>query len=566
MSPVASRSDEADLALREQLSSLQALVALSMRMTDSDDEALILRLAGTAVPSLASCRLVGIHLTEEGWRAAPDDAVEAQLLADVETQLAIVTRAGGAISVGHEAWGWAFPLRSISGHFGFLIVSADAEPLPGAQFLLRVLSQQTGVALANARLHTHERRQAAELLAINSQLADTLTALERSTAVHDRLTQVAVAGEGQEGIARAVHEVTGFAVAIEDRYGNLRAWAGPDPAPPIPKDPPDAREAMLRRALEASGPIRHDGRLLVVAQPREDILGVLALVDPDEIAGEQAKVALEHAATVLAMELARLSSITEAEIHLRRDLVDELLAGTDETSAIARAEALGYDLERPHRAIVVEAPDLSDRRELFHAVRRAARGCGVGTLLIKRGQSIVVLADTDRPWDTFRTAVSNELHGGRCRVGVGSVCERVGDLPRSHREALFALRVQAEAGGSAQATSFDELGVYRLLSGLDDLDDIERFASSWLGDLIDYDAKKEASELVTTLGEYLDRGGSYDATAQALSVHRSTLKYRLQRIREISGHDLSSPETQFNLQLALRAWRTLCILRGERPN
>jgi DNA-binding PucR family transcriptional regulator len=105
-----------------------------------------------------------------------------------------------------------------------------------------------------------------------------------------------------------------------------------------------------------------------------------------------------------------------------------------------------------------------------------------------------------------------------------------------------------------------------LLSGLDDLDDIERFASSWLGDLIDYDAKKEASELVTTLGEYLDRGGSYDATAQALSVHRSTLKYRLQRIREISGHDLSSPETQFNLQLALRAWRTLRILRGERPN
>src|SRR6185312_6342288 len=161
---------------------------------------------------------------------------------------------------------------------------------------------------------------------------------------HDRLTQVAVAGEGQEGIARAVHEVTGFAVAIEDRYGNLRAWAGPDPAPPIPKDPPDAREAMLRRALKASGPIRHDGRLLVVAQPREDILGVLALVDPDEIAGEQARVALEHAATVLAMELARLSSITEAEIHLRRDLVDELLAGTDEMSAVARAEALGYDL------------------------------------------------------------------------------------------------------------------------------------------------------------------------------------------------------------------------------
>ena len=69
--------------------------------------------------------------------------------------------------------------------------------------------------------------------------------------------------------------------------------------------------------------------------------------------------------------------------------------------------------------------------------------------------------------------------------------------------------------------------------------------------------------MVATLGHYLDYGGNYEATAQALSVHRSTLKYRLQRIREISGHDLASPDTQFNLQLASRAWRTLQALRSD---
>ena len=105
--------------------------------------------------------------------------------------------------------------------------------------------------------------------------------------------------------------------------------------------------------------------------------------------------------------------------------------------------------------------------------------------------------------------------------------------------------------------------MYRLFAGLDDLDEIERFAQRWLGELIEYDTKKDASELVTTLGQYLDCGGNYDATAHALSVHRSTLKYRLQRIREISGHDLASPEIQFNLQLAVRAWRTLDTVRGQ---
>jgi DNA-binding PucR family transcriptional regulator len=40
------------------------------------------------------------------------------------------------------------------------------------------------------------------------------------------------------------------------------------------------------------------------------------------------------------------------------------------------------------------------------------------------------------------------------------------------------------------------------------------------------------------------------------------LKYRLQRIGEISGHDLSDPDTSFNLQLAIRAWHTLAALRS----
>ena len=97
------------------------------------------------------------------------------------------------------------------------------------------------------------------------------------------------------------------------------------------------------------------------------------------------------------------------------------------------------------------------------------RDCGVGTMLISRGPTVVVLADTERPWEAFRSTVERELRGGRCRVGVGSRCNRVADLPRSHEEALLALRVQALAGGPDQATAFDELGVYRLFAGLDDL-------------------------------------------------------------------------------------------------
>ena len=69
------------------------------------------------------------------------------------------------------------------------------------------------------------------------------------------------------------------------------------------------------------------------------------------------------------------------------------------------------------------------------------------------------------------------------------------------------------------------------------------------------------TQLVLTLSEFLDHGGSYSASATALSVHRNTLKYRLRRIKDVSGHDLGVPDTVFNLQLATRAWRTLRALR-----
>jgi sugar diacid utilization regulator len=554
---------ESEVALRDQLSSLQGLLALSMLMTEGGNERHILNLATTSVPSFGPCRVEGLYLVDGGWRTTAGQCADATVRADVEAQLTVLSAAGGAIGIPHAAWGWAFPLRSLEGHLGHLVVAGDREPSASEQFLLRVLAQQTGIAMANARSHARERETAGELRAANIALADTVSALERSTAIHDRLTRVAMEGEGQEGIARAVHELTGLPVAIEDRHGNLWAWAGPDRPNPYPKDPPALRQQLLQRAIYAGQPIRERGRIYAVASPDEDMLGVLVLVDPAGHAGDQEQVALEHGRTVLAMDLARLKSLADTELRLGGDLVEELLVGGDEERALARARALGYDLERPHRVIVVEGTARAlDDEAFFHAVRRAAGDTRVGSLLAMRGGSVVVLADTDLPWERFRSSVLAQLGRGRCQVGVGGVCDRPADFPRSFREAALALRMQAASQSADRATAFDRLGVYRILADVEDTSGIERFARDWLGSLLEYDERKR-SDLVTTLTRYLECGGNYDATAEALATHRNTLKYRLKRIREISGHDLGDAETNFNLQLATRAWQTLRALRDD---
>ena len=418
---------------------------------------------------------------------------------------------------------------------------------------MQVLAQQAGIVLASARLHSRERAQAAELAAAN-------LALQRSLAVHDRLTEVAMAGTGQQGIAEAVYALTDHPTWIEDCFGNLRAWAGPGRPGRYVKDLPDDRERLLRQVMETSGPLRDRDRLVSVARLAGAPAGVLMLGDPGRTAGEVERLAIEHATTVLAMELARLQNMVESRAKARTNLVLELVAGDDGPATVNRAQGLGYDLGRPHRVIALQCQEGEDVDSFCTAVTRAMLAVGVGSLVAARLTEVIVLADTEPAWDRFRTAVIAEMHGARCSIGVGSRCDELGDFPRSYREAQLALRVQEAVGGGEQVAIFDDLGVYQVLATTTDMSAMESFAGDWLGTLVQYDAM-HGSQLVATLTAYLDSGGTYDATADALSVHRSTLKYRLKRIREVSGHDLGDPDTRFNLQLATRAWRTMLVLR-----
>jgi DNA-binding PucR family transcriptional regulator len=72
-----------------------------------------------------------------------------------------------------------------------------------------------------------------------------------------------------------------------------------------------------------------------------------------------------------------------------------------------------------------------------------------------------------------------------------------------------------------------------------------------LGRLLAYD-RQHNTDLVATLRAYFEQNANASETARKLYVHRNTLNYRLQRISEISGLDLGSPDTRLALQVALR--------------
>jgi len=550
-------------SLRERLSEFRALLVISMLMTESVNEDQILELATSSAPGLGPWQVEGYRFADGQWHAGLHGSASPP--PGLGKQLAALGGNGGPVSLAGRAWAWAwaYPLSGAGGPLGHLIASSAAEPTAEQRFLIKVLAQQTGVAVSNARLHARERATAAELATTNEALAATVNRLQRSMDIHQRLTSVAVSGEGQPGIAKALHELTGMPVAIEDRYGNLTAWAGPGQPDPYPKESFAKREHLLRRLMRAASPTRDGERLMLLASPRSDVLGVLSLIDPQRRADHADLVALEHGATVLAMELARLRGIADAELRLRGDLVHDLLTGTDDESALTRAEALDYDLRRPHRVVIVQGRGRARQHDaLLTAVRRAMRHARLGGLFENRTGDVAVITAAQGDWEQLRCAVMSDL-GGQVLVGVGAPTRRPSELPRSLREAGLALRLQKSLLPGSGACEYPKLGIFRMLAAIPDLSDVDSFVREWLGSLLDYDARRQA-ELVHTLTQYLEHGGNYDATAAELSVHKSTLKYRLQRIRELTGLELNDPDVHFNLQLATRAWGTLQALGSDR--
>jgi len=560
--------------LREQISNLHSLFVLSMMMTESRDEDEILSLAVTSVASLGPGTTDGAYLPSdrgfERFREPPGRKRKA-----VTAALAALGADDGPVAVPGAAWAFAFALRSLGGHWGWLVVTAPAEPGPDDQFLLKVLAHQTGSALENASLHRRERAGAAELAEVNAELASvnerlaaTVADLERTATIHEALTRASASGAGEDGIAATLHELTGYPVAVEDRFGNLRAWAGPGRPDPYPKPDARRRAQLLRQARRDGHPLRSGDRLVALAQPRDEVLGVLALVDPGGAAGPHDAFALEHGALVLAAELAHLRGLGQMELRLRGDLVDELCTGTDDDSAHARAQAIGYDLHRPHAVVVVRGRGKATGEALARAVEQAAAEMEIGSLVGRRQGAVVLLATAgsggaEPPqarvtarWNDFGEALAAAFPSGTVAVGVGGPCLAPSDFPRSAREAFVALGVRQASRRPAGVTTYDSLGLYRILAGGEHQGEVEGFVREWLGPLLDYDAAHGA-ELVKTLSTYLECGGNYDETAHGLAIHRSTLRYRLQRIREVSGLDLADVDARFNLHAATRAWRVL---------
>jgi purine catabolism regulator len=421
--------------------------------------------------------------------------------------------------------------------------------------------------------------------------------LKRSIEIHRRFTELVLDGKGVNEICKTLAELLESAVTIEDASFHLLAHAGSTADPhrkeTILKQGTPQRvlfdpqiQRMLREVESQRAPVKvppfpHVGmsreRLIAPILAANQVLGYISVLDHPPHNEELAFMAIEQAALVLALAVAKERELAEVEGRVRGEFLEDLLHSTygDDAAAQRRARHLGYPLHGGHIVMLVDIDDFRGfhrsrqisedaiqalKREFLRRVAAVVRTSFARALVQGRSDQVVALLPLGSEGGDYQIrahALGTQIQqtiaewkpGFTVSVGFSGPADAPAGVAGSLREVTSVMESLARFKRWSQVVAVPELGLTGLLAAVTD-ERLVDYSRRHLGPLIQHDTSRKGN-LVATLRAYLETGEQQQA-AQRLRVHPNTLRYRLDRIREISGVDLEDPETRLNLAVALR--------------
>ncbi|HWX97613.1 MAG TPA: helix-turn-helix domain-containing protein [Solirubrobacteraceae bacterium] len=370
----------------------------------------------------------------------------------------------------------------------------------------------------------------------------------------DAITEAVESGAGLPEVVRAAAKALDASLAVTDAWGATLAVAARSPA--------EERSLLTQGKGVSSTPLR-------VA---DTVVGTLHM----RVKSEPSVPMQRLLVTMIASEVERVRapervSETAAADFLRAVLHRELTARED---LMGRAKELALEVQDGASMIVARAHPQAPTDDGWRGRVRAVAERGARAVVNRSiaalserdgilGAEVLVLvpggdeATAARAADGVLREMEAALAGYTFALGRSRIAEDPAELPRAASEALLAANV-AEGAGDGVALAFEQTGAYRLLLSTmsENPAELQRFYAETVEPLVAYDEQYE-TELVRTLETFLEADGNVAGTAQRLFTHRHTIYYRLERVRELSGLDVSSSDGREKLSLGLKAMRVL---------
>lgn len=397
--------------------------------------------------------------------------------------------------------------------------------------------------------------------------------------VQDRFTELVIAGEGLDGIARVLEELIGNPIVIYDK--KYKAMAATDQSVTTFGEVQDNNQRETLNAKfyyyrrEVVFPDLHSMKatqVVIPIQQLNQISAYLVVVEKNKKMTEIEYIILENAATVISLELVKRFAISEVELKFKNDLLDSLISGNIllET-ALERASIMGWDLNGAYCIVLMEFSDinsyLKDKRHRTHFVTEV--GSTVSNVINEYTKHFMRIG-SDSLYVLWPTSGKNEAYvvddikaaslkisslfkkkyrNMTISTAVGSIAGNIKDIANSYREAKEAInigRIMNEA-----FVSFTELGIMRMLCMFGENYDLNEFIPKSINNLTCYDQENKTS-LLNTFEVFLKNNSNATHTAKELFVHYKTILYRLEKIREVSGIDFSNSKDRLEAELGLK--------------
>ncbi len=378
----------------------------------------------------------------------------------------------------------------------------------------------------------------------------------------DAVTEAVASGAGLPEVVRAAARALDASLAVTDAWGAALAVA--------------ARSQSEERALLA----KTEGVQGLPLRLADTVVGTLHMRTRSEPPASM----LRLITTMIASEVERVraperASESAAGDFLRAVLLRELV---DRDQLIAAARDLSLEIADGASMIVArarpQAPTEEGWRGRVRAIAergaRAVSSRSIAALSEREGMSaaeviLLVPGADEQTGARAAEAVSRELQAAlgsfTFALGRSRIAADPADLPRAASEALLAANV-AEGSDGEQPLAFEETGAYRLLLSTmsENPGELQRFYAETVEPLVSYDDQYE-TDLLQTLETFLELDGNVARTAQRLFTHRHTIYYRLERVRELTGLDVSSTDGREKLSLGLKAMRVLGLSSSAGP-
>jgi PucR family transcriptional regulator, purine catabolism regulatory protein len=406
--------------------------------------------------------------------------------------------------------------------------------------------------------------------------------LERAEEIHRVFMRIVLEGGGLPEITGKLSQLIEGAVAVLDDDGRVLA---------------SSRLEEVAGSLAAAGLLAADGRIVVgdALVPRTRVLasggvrwalapvlagsmrhGRVLAVEGERPLQHDVLIALERAATVIALDATKKLAVSAVERKFQSDYLHELLGGRaqDAREVLRRARSLGWDLDRPLVVVVAELePDPDDARagieeqrsraRLADAWASAVRDRDPGAAVAGFATELVAIVGVPDRRDPTEAAMSlaQAIAAGLARrsrqalsFGVSRSVATPIELATAYDQATKAMQIGRRIHGRGAVTRFDSLGVFRLLSLIDDAEELRSFAFESLGPLLVLEPT-ERDDLLRTLEALVECNLNVARAARRLYFHYNTLRYRITKLERLLGPFTTDPNLCLQIGLALQIIR-----------